>query len=37
MEHWFHIPVGLALAIILFALAAGLGASLMERNKTSKS
>ena len=37
MEHWFHIPVGLALAIILFTLAAGLGASLMERNKTSKS
>ena len=37
LEHWFHIPVGLALAVILFTLAAGLGASLMERNKTSKS
>ena len=34
LEHWYHIPVGLALAVILFALAAGLGVSLMERNKT---
>jgi len=34
LENWYHIPVGLALAVILFALAAGLGASLMERNKT---
>jgi predicted tellurium resistance membrane protein TerC len=33
LEHWFHIPVGLALAIILLSLAAGLGASLMNRSK----
>lgn len=31
LEHWYHIPVGLALAVILLALAGGLGASLVSR------
>lgn len=31
LEHWYHIPVGLALAVILLALASGLGASLVSR------
>ena len=35
LEHWYHIPVGLALAIILLSLAAGLGASLVNRPKAS--
>jgi tellurite resistance protein TerC len=31
LEHWYHIPVGIALGVILLALAAGLGASLVNR------
>jgi len=34
VEPWFHIPVGLALAVIMVAIAAGLGASLATRSKT---
>ncbi len=30
-EHWFHVPVGLALRIILGALALGIGASLVSK------
>jgi tellurite resistance protein TerC len=37
LEHWYHIPVGLALGVILLALAAGLSASLVARNKKVKS
>lgn len=33
IEHWYHIPVGVALAVILLSLATGLGASLISRPK----
>ncbi len=36
LEHWYHIPVGVALGVILAALAAGLGASLVKREKNNK-
>jgi tellurite resistance protein TerC len=36
LEHWYHIPVGIALGVILLALAAGLGASLVNREQNSK-
>ena len=34
LEHWYSIPVGIALSVILGALAAGVGASLASREKS---
>ena len=34
LEHWYSIPVGIALGVILGALAIGLGASLLDRSET---
>ena len=34
LEHWYSIPIGVALGVILGALAIGLGASLLDRSET---
>ena len=34
LEHWYSIPIGVALGVILSALAIGLGVSLFDRSET---
>ena len=31
VEHWYHIPVGIALSVILISLALGIGSSLLSK------